>query len=500
MSVDHIEDEAPPEGMSGGRIWQHLLSGVRGLPHRLWARRPRLRIPIFTKLAALSTLLILLVISAISFTMLSMQKRQFTSQLMDLGESMAHVAASNAPDKLLGEEELSLFQLVKDLAENDQVLYAVIVDNENIIKAHSTIEQVNKPYFPPSNTIFLKESNGVNVSSFSRDGEDILFFENAITYQKLAVGDVFLAISQRKIKESIRNATVSILLLTLMMIIVGVYLSLRMSKYFSAPIKKLQEGAELFGMGYFDHQVALKRNDELGDLGSAFDKMAKDLELKKTIEDSFGRYVTPEIVDLILANPDDQWMKGSAQEATVLFVDIRGFTALSEDKEPERIVELLNRYFTLVTDVVIRNGGHLNKFVGDEAMVIFGAPVPNPQHAKVAVRTALDIQDEIANSYSTDAEKDAAIKVGIGINSGVMVAGNLGSAKRMEYTVIGDDVNVASGLTSLAEPGEILISKRTLELISSERKDIEIERKGKVSVKGRKMKIDVFSVLGMERD
>jgi class 3 adenylate cyclase len=253
-------------------------------------------------------------------------------------------------------------------------------------------------------------------------------------------------------------------------------------------------------MGDFDHQVRIKRNDELGDLGSAFNEMAKDLALKEKIKDSFGRYVTPEIVDLILVNPDNPWMKGASLEATVLFVDIRGFTALSEDKDPEKIVELLNNYFTQITDIVIKNGGHLNKFVGDEAMIIFGTPVLNPQHAEVAVKTALNIQDEIARFYSVDRVGDMAIRVGIGINSGVMVVGNLGSAKRMEYTVIGDNVNVASRLTSLAKAGEILISKRTYELIDKEKNNLEIEERGKVSVKGRKRKIDVFNVLSLEKD
>ncbi len=500
MPILPNEKKAPPQKESRGSAGEHLLSGIKDFIHRLWARIKGLRIPIFTKLAALSTLLIFFVISTISFSMLNRQKKQFIGQLIDLGESMVHVAASNAPDKLLGEEELSLFQLVNDIAENDQVLYAVIVDNKNIIKAHSTIEEVNKPYSPPKNIIFLKEVNNVKVSSFFQRGEDILFFEKAITYQKLKVGKVLLAISQKKILQNIRNAKTFILLLTLIIIFVGILLSLGMSKYFSTPIQRLRESAKFFGMGDFDHQVRIKRNDELGDLGSAFNKMAEDLALKEKIKDSFGRYVTPEIVDLILANPDDQWMKGSSIEATVLFVDIRGFTTLSEDKEPEKIVELLNNYFTQVTDIVIKNGGHLNKFVGDEAMVVFGTPVPNPQHAEVAVKTALNIQDEIARFYSMDRLGDMAINVGIGINSGVMVVGNLGSAKRMEYTVIGDNVNVASRLTSIAKAGEILISKRTYELIDKEKNNLEIEERGKVSVKGRKTQIDVFNVLSLEKD
>ena len=222
--------------------------------------------------------------------------------------------------------------------------------------------------------------------------------------------------------------------------------------------------------------------------------MAKDLSLKEKIKDSFGRYVTPEIVDLILANPDNKWMKGLEVEATVLFVDIRGFTTLSEDKEPESIVELLNDYFTRVTDIVIKHGGHINKFLGDEAMAVFGTPVPNPQHADAAVRAALDIQEEIVRFDREKKMKDVTIQVGVGVNSGVMVAGNLGSEKRMEYTVIGDNVNVASRLTSLAKSGEILISKQTYDLIE-DKNSLKTEKRRKVPVKGRKMKIAIFNIL-----
>jgi len=497
--IDTIGNKAAPrEGQKTG-VGKRLITALKDLLYRMWSRIQGLRIPIFIKLSALSTLLIFLVIFTISFSMLNRQKAQFIGQLINLGETMAHVAASNASDKLLGEEELSLFQLLNDIAQNEQVLYALITDGKGIIKAHSTIEEVNKAYLPPKNSIFLKEADMVKVSSFMHDGEEILFFEKPITYQKLKVGEVHLAISQKKVFQNIRNGKVFIILLTAIITVFGILLSLGMSRYFSSPIRKLRESTKALGMGDFDHQVMIKRNDELGDLGTAFNEMAKDLALKERIKYSFGQYVTPEIVELILANPDSQWMKGSEVEATVLFVDIRGFTTLSEDKKPESIVELLNDYFTRVTDVVIKYGGHLNKFVGDEAMAVFGAPVPNLQHAEAAVLAALDIQTEISGLDRGILIEGMAIQVGIGINSGVMIAGNLGSEKRMEYTVIGDNVNVASRLTSLAKPGEILISGETYKLIK-EKSRLNIEKRRKILVKGRKMGIDIFKVLGPAGD
>ena len=499
MPADHIEDKAPPQKESKRPAWQPLLAGFKNHINRFWAWIRSLRIPIFIKLTALSTLLIFVVISTISFSMLSKQKKQFTGQLVSLGESMVSIAASNAPDKLLGGEDLALFQLVNNIAQNDQVIYAIITDENDIIKAHSNIEEVNKAYSPPKNITFLNKTSDAKVSSFIQGGEEILFFEKPITYQKLNVGKVRLAISQKKILQNIRNAKIFILVLTVIIIILGILLSLGLSRYFSNPIMKLRESTKALGMGNFDHRVSINRNDELGDLGSAFNKMAEDLALKEKIKDSFGRYVTPEIVDLILANPDNQWMKGSEVEATVLFVDIRGFTTLSEDKEPESIVELLNDYFARVTDIVVKHGGHINKFVGDGAMAIFGTPVPTPQHAEAAVMAALDIQEEIARLDREKKMEDVAIQVGIGVNSGAMVAGNLGSQRKMEYTVIGDNVNVASRLTSRAKAGEILISRQTYELIEN-KNSLKIEKRRIALVKGRKMKIAIFNVLSLEED
>jgi adenylate cyclase len=456
-------------------------------------RKKALRIPIFIKLMILSSLFIFIVIAAISLSMLERQKRQFTKQLINLGESMARVVATNARDKLLGEEDLALFQLVDDVAQNDQVLYAVIVGNKLTVKAHSHIDQINKPYVPPESLRVVKTENGVITSVIMNNDEEALFFELVIIYQKLKVGKVYLAISQARVSQNIQAAKRFLWMLTGVLTLLGALLSLVLSIYFSKPIKKLGQGTRALGLGDFNYRVDIKRNDEFGDLAYAFNRMAEDLKTKELIKNSFGRYVTPEIVDRILANPDNQWMKGARVSSSVLFVDIRGFASLSENKDPEGIVELLNAYFTCVYDAAIKHKGHINKFVGDGAMVIFGAPVSNPRHAEDAVRAALDIKEGI---LALNREKKIGVEplhVGIGINSGEMVAGNLGSRMRMEYTVIGDNVNIASRLTSLAKSGEILISGSTYDLIK-DKGFFQSEARGRASVRGRKKAVHIFNV------
>lgn len=460
-------------------------------------RVKRLRIPIFLKLACMSMLLILFIISTISFFILGRQKAQFVDQMIDLGMSTVRIAANNAADKLLGEEEVALFQLVNDIAQNEAFLFAVITDDRNIIRAHSQIDQVGKPYVPPDTIGAVKEERGVGSSLIAYGGNEVLYLEMPIEYQKLKIGAVRLAISQEGIQKNIQKAKLFILMLTIGVIFVGVFLSLGLSMYFSHPIKKLGASTRALGAGEFDYRVKIQRNDEFGDLAYAFNRMAEDLELNEKIKGSFGRYVTPEIAEMIVSNPENQWMKGARVEASVLFVDIRGFTSMAEEEAPERIVELLNEYFTRITEIVIKFGGHLNKFVGDEAMAVFGAPAPNPRHGEAAVRAALEVREAIERFNREECTSDLTIQVGIGVNSGEMVAGNLGSEKRMEYTMVGDNVNVASRLTSLAKPGEILISRSTFDSIGSGQKPM-IKTKGKVPIRGRRMEIEVFSLLGLE--
>ncbi|MCF6247431.1 MAG: adenylate/guanylate cyclase domain-containing protein [Desulfobacula sp.] len=462
-----------------------------------------IRISIFIKLLAFSCLLVIVITSSIGFFVLNVQKNQFKRQLTDYGKSLLHIMAKNAPDKLLAEEDLSLFKLVKDISENEQIVKVSITNQKNIIIAHSDIEQINKPYTPPQNLENgLQQSQlhgqekgqeqGLTLSTFFFDGKEFLYFETPLTYQKVKIGNAQIVISQRIIEESIAQSKQYILVSFVIIIILSLLSSLGFSIYFSRPIKKLEKSVAQFGAGNFTHRTPVTRNDEMGDLANAFNQMAQDIELKEKIKDSFGRYVAPEIVEMILSNPLDHWMKASSKQATVLFTDIRGFTSLSENKHPEDIVDMLNEHFTQITETIIRHGGHIDKFVGDAAMAVFGITKETSDHAEYAVNAAVEIMNKIESQAAEKSDKKNSLRISIGINTGFMVAGNLGSKKKMEYTVIGDNVNIASRLTSMADPGEILISGKTFDSLKDE--SVKVEEKGQMTIKGKTKKIRVFTL------
>ncbi len=203
--------------------------------------------------------------------------------------------------------------------------------------------------------------------------------------------------------------------------------------------------------------------DEFADVYDGFNRMTRGLEERERLRDAFGRYVAPEVADEIMRGPAS--LRGSTVDATVVFADIRGFTALSERLRPAEVVAFLNRYVAAVEPAIRAERGYINKFGGDSILAVFGAPVAEPEHVKRAVRAALGMSAALARFNAVESASGLdPVRIGIGIHCGEMVAGSVGSTERMEYTVIGDVVNVASRIQSLNKDygTEILVSHESL--------------------------------------
>ncbi len=452
------------------------------------------RIPIFVKLATLSALLIFLVISTISYLILGKQKEQFTRELMNLGENMVRIAANNSADKLLGEEELDLFRLVNDISENEHIVYALIADNKNIIRSHTNIDKVGKVYTPPNEVAFQENENDTRIGRFMEGGEERFFFENPISYQGLTIGRACLVISQKMILESIRHAQAYVLVITFVIIVIGILLSIVFGIYFSRPIKKLQESTRALGTGDFDQRIHFKRNDELGDLASAFNEMAQGLSEREKIRETFGKYVTPEIRDEILSGriPFD----GERRIATLLFCDLRDFTPYVEGNTPEEVVKGLRSYFTAMQKAISRNNGLVLQYVGDEIETVFGVPLIYEDHAQKAIMAALEMRavlEELNKIRTTQGL--APFRHGIGIHTGIVLAGNTGSEDRLSYTLIGETVNLASRIEGLTKKiqCDILASEETVMGLTG---DFHLEKEPPQMVKGYSKPITVYRVVG----
>ncbi len=206
------------------------------------------------------------------------------------------------------------------------------------------------------------------------------------------------------------------------------------------------------------------------------------------VRNTFKRYVSESIVDQIIEDKLELGMGGKLINATILFADIRGFTSLSEKIEPDEVVELLNHYFTEMIEIIFKNEGTLDKIVGDELMVVYGSPIEIENAEEKAVNTAIEMQSRLKELNKT---LPHPIEIGIGINSGKVISGNIGSEIRSDFTVIGDNVNLAARLCSFANAEEIIISKNTKNNLFSNQK---LEELPPFSVKGKKQKISAFKV------
>lgn len=270
----------------------------------------------------------------------------------------------------------------------------------------------------------------------------------------------------------------------------------------------LMHSDELFGMMLLDSQIATNAFTEKdlqlfqnvanqAAISVQNSLYAKKLEAEAVTRERFQRLLSPAIAQQVLEGKVAIQKGGEGRQTTVLFSDIRGFTSMSESENPQVIVDMLNEYFELMVEVIFKYEGTLDKFVGDEIMALYGAPVTHGDDAVRCVRTAIEMLEVLRELNAARARAGAPeIRIGIGINTGHVVAGYIGSSKALEYTVIGDTVNTGARLCSVAKAGEIIISQSTYEQIGDRFDVVELPP---VQVKGKSQALKIYNVIGEKR-
>jgi adenylate cyclase len=208
---------------------------------------------------------------------------------------------------------------------------------------------------------------------------------------------------------------------------------------------------------------------------------------------AYQRFLPAHVVEQIVESPDSLKLGGVTQEITVLFADVVGFTTMSSKSHPEQVVEMLNRLFSVLTEIVFRHGGTLDKYIGDAIMALFGAPYVDERDADNAVQCALEMRDALVEINEDFAEIGfPRVNLSIGLNTGPATVGYIGSERRTDYTAIGDTVNLAARLQSAAKPGQVLISDKTVQSVGD---DFEVEPIGELKLKGYDREIGAYSVI-----
>ncbi|MDW8327210.1 MAG: adenylate/guanylate cyclase domain-containing protein [Anaerolineales bacterium] len=253
-----------------------------------------------------------------------------------------------------------------------------------------------------------------------------------------------------------------VIVLSAVSLVVIVALVVALAQGVTRSVKEMEQAMRRVEAGKLDTQLPVTTTDEFARLFEGFNLMTEGLHERERLRDAIGRYLAPELAEEVMKRGVQ--LGGQKVNATMLFADIRGFTTLSEKLAPEEVVDLLNRYFATVEPVIQAHGGWINKFGGDSLLAVFGAPVPHPDHARRAVNAALAMRAALRKFNREQAAKgEPEIQIGIGLHTGDVLAGNVGSPARMEYTVIGDVVNVASRIDGLNKDWgtDILVSADT---------------------------------------
>ncbi len=278
--------------------------------------------------------------------------------------------------------------------------------------------------------------------------------------------------------------------------IAGLLVALLLARSIANPLVRLSRMAEQVRAGDYEAQVAVTSQDEVGTLQDAFNDMVRGLGERERMRDLFGRAVSPQVADLFLNEQIE--LGGEVRQATILFSDIRGFTSLSEPLSPHQVIAFVNEFLDEMHEAIQGAGGIVHKLGGDSIMALFGAPAAHPDSPRMALHAALRMRARLeALNQRRRARGEMPLRIGIGINTGPVVAGGVGSEDRLEYTVLGDAVNVAARLESLTKDyvqHDILISEATLRALRDEELVVP-ENLGEIVVQGKTEPVRVFAVL-----
>jgi adenylate cyclase len=284
---------------------------------------------------------------------------------------------------------------------------------------------------------------------------------------------------------TLRDLGIDVLVAVVVAFTLSFELTLLLTKSIYAPVDDLLEATDRVATGDLSARVPVLSGDELGELTGSFNKMMSGLEEREKLQAAFGSYVDPEVARRVL--DEGELLEGDEVEVSVLFVDIRDFTPFAEQASAAEAVARLNEYFDLVVPILVKHGGHANKFVGDGVLGVFGAPDRLPDHADRALEASCEIAEAIEQKFGD------RLRIGIGINSGPVIAGSIGGGGRLEFTVIGDPVNVAARVErATRETGDVVLLTEATRCLLTRSQD-GLEPRGSMPLKGKSDGVALWS-------
>lgn len=296
------------------------------------------------------------------------------------------------------------------------------------------------------------------------DSESVrrLWFVKKVRYAGTEVGSLAVHYSEKAWKELANRLVTRMVLVALVVISLASVAAWWIAGRMSRPIEMLAEAAEHVAYGDYSVRLPIQGNDEITDAMYQFNRMVGELAHKEEIRDIFGRYLNPKLVAEVFDEGGAVRSPNHRQEVTVLFADMVSFTSFSESLPTEEVVDVLNQHFEVFHRIIDYYGGHVDKYIGDAVMAVFNHPHEDVDHARHAAKAALAMSRACAKlGILRPTGEPVAFR--LGINTGQAIVGNIGAAERLEYTVIGDAVNIASRMGGMGEANQVILTRRTFE-------------------------------------
>lgn len=444
--------------------------------------------PLRLKLALLASLLLVGGIGTVSLLVLDRSSEALEAEARKRGRFLAWSLAQNASAPVLEQDDLVLAGLLETVADESEVLVARVLDENGEVIVSSREGESQRQ---------LRLTDGLLPDSptavTSVDGE--LLIASRISFGGVDLGEAQVALDLDAIVgHMLYRARRGVLLASGALLLIGIGIAFALSGRITRPLQRLHAAVKTLAAGDPSSHVDVTTRDEVGALTEAFNDMSRSLDEKRRIESAFRRYVSDHVLQQVVDRPESVQLLGERREVTLLFIDIRGFSQLASVIGPEPLVAYLNEAFELITSRLLEHGATVDQYLGDAILAYFGAPIEIPDHAERGVASSIAIQRSIGERNAKCESSEAPfhrLDVGIGIQTGPVVLGNIGSELKMNYTAIGDAVNVANRLQGMAGAGEILVTEDVKRCL---RGRLTLEDLGPRKVRGREEPIRVYGV------
>lgn len=444
----------------------------------------KVNFPYAYKLAISMIVLIVSGMLALGALIIRDQNQLLEKQMHSYANILIRQLATSATESYLTSDTLDLDVLVNNLSRHKEIQgIAFYSEEQQPISSEGILPTITK--FPETREHIASLQWGNNLS-----------FIGNVDYDNVTIGYVVLTFDQSLFTKARIKTMYTIMLTTIVLIILTILFAFVLGKRLSRPIEELVHASDAISKGNYKIRFDERRNDEFGILMESLNVMSAGLLKKESVEKAFSRYVSPQVAQEVLNNLESINLGGQQLDASVLFVDMIGFTETSKTMDPGKLTQILNEYFSYIAQAGQIYSGHVDKYIGDCVMLVFGVPEQSKHHSFQAVSCALLIERLITTlNKQRKTAGQLTLDFHIAVNSGLMLAGNMGSQQRMEYTVIGDAVNLASRIASCAHNNEVLIPDTMLKRPGI-REQFTFRKKDCLNLRGHEQPVSLYQVTG----